>query len=319
MNCKSIIQYLFLLTLPLIIFGKKDDEMPEILVLTTESEGTTGDCASALKTFSKYEVPYHIISISQSGITDNDLEKNLFDVTSTGEKLPKYKVIVFPNGRISYDLADYSLTTQSDWQSALKNDQWEYFYQYSRNYGARLVFLNEYPSNYTGTVLYHEYVGDEAKIKYQLKQQIIAEKGIPEEQTINESILTTSGIYHFPAKIVDNHNGITAKPLLYFSPTNNFPEQTVAAVTVDNNGAQYVAFFMAFGEWSTTSTALNVIWLTWATQKDLKYTSNKQVTTKEAIEENSYNSDSAGSRKYGKFEVFLVTISTLIAIVFNLL
>jgi len=315
MFCKSIIQFLFLLSLPLFIFGKNDD-MPEILVLTTESEGS--DYASAMQTFKKYEVPYHVISISQNGISNQELEKNLFDISSTGEKVPKYKVIVFPNGRISYDHADYTITNVSDWQSALKNDQWEYFYDYSRQYSARLVFLNEYPSNYTGTTLYHEYVGDEAKIKYQLKQQIIAESGIPEEATINESILTTSGIYHFPAKIVDNGNGITAKPLLYFSPTNNFPEKTVAAVTVDNNGALYVAFFMAFGEWSSTSTALNVIWLTWATQKDLKYTSNKKVTTKEAIEENSYDSDGR-SRKYGNIGFIFVTISTLISIIFNLL
>jgi len=122
------------------------------------------------------------------------LENNLFNYDNTGGKIPKYKVLVFPNGRISFDHADYSLTSQSDWQSALQFDQWELFYDYSRTFGARLVFLNEYPSNYTSTALYHEYNGDEAITKYQLKQKIIAEKGVIEEATINESILTTSGL-----------------------------------------------------------------------------------------------------------------------------
>ncbi|OUM58693.1 hypothetical protein PIROE2DRAFT_15958 [Piromyces sp. E2] len=133
------------------------------------------------------------MSISENGISTEDLENKLFKFNYAGQKEPKYKVLVFPNGRISYDHADYSITTQSDWQSALVYDQWEFLYDYSRTYGARLVFLNEYPSNYTSTALYNEYSGDEAKIKYQLKQKIIAEKGITEEGTINKSEFTTSG------------------------------------------------------------------------------------------------------------------------------
>ncbi|ORX51382.1 hypothetical protein BCR36DRAFT_411849 [Piromyces finnis] len=318
MNLKSIFHFSILLTLPLIIYGKNDDPS-EILVLTTESNGNTGDYASAMQTFIKYEIPYNVISISQGGISNEELENNLFTISNTGSKIPKYKVLVFPNGRISYDHADYSQTSQSDWQSALRYDQWELFYDYSRSYGARLVFLNEYPSNYTSTSLYREFNEEEAKINYQLKQRIIAEKGITEEETINNSILTTSGIYHFPAKIVDYGNGVTAEPLLYFGETLNYPEKTVAAVTVNNNGALYVAFFMAFGEWSSTSTALNIVWLTWATQKDLKYTSNKKVTTKEAIEENSYDSESSGLRKYGKSECNFIIIFTILAIFINLL
>jgi len=37
-------------------------------------------------------------------------------------------------------------------------------------------------------------------------------------------------------------------PVMYFSPAEpDYPEQTVAAVTVNKNGAKLIAFYMAFG------------------------------------------------------------------------
>ncbi len=76
----------------------------------------------------------------------------------------------------------------------MKYDQWEILYDYSRNYDARLVFLNEYPSNYTSTELAHNNKDEEeAKKSYQLKQIIAAEKGVTEEKTINSSSFTTEG------------------------------------------------------------------------------------------------------------------------------
>jgi len=74
---------------------------------------------------------------------------------------------------------------------------------------------------------------------------------------------------------------------------------------------------MAFGEWSSTSNVLNIIWLTWATQKDLKYSSNKDVTTQQAINEirDSYN----GVGKATKAEFLLIILSTITAIIFNVL
>jgi len=71
------------------------------------------------------------------------------------------------------------------------------------------------------------------------------------------------------------------------------------------------------GEWSSTSTALNIIWLTWATQKDLQYTSNKKVTTKQAIEESS-KEENGSSRKYGNSGYIFVLCSTLLTIIFNI-
>ena len=62
MNCKIIFHLTLLLTLPFIIYGNQN-ETPEILVLTTESDGITGDYASAMKTFKKYEVIFKILNL----------------------------------------------------------------------------------------------------------------------------------------------------------------------------------------------------------------------------------------------------------------
>ena len=99
--------------------------------------------------------------------------------------------MVFPNGRVGYD---YSKTSDSDWKSAINYNQWEIIYDYSRNFDVRLVFLNEYPSNYTSTELAYNYDNEEkAKKAYQIKQAIIAEKGVTEENTINSSGFITEG------------------------------------------------------------------------------------------------------------------------------
>jgi len=133
-----------------------------------------------------------LVTVNKKGITNEELNKHLFKEVN-GNQMPQFKVLVFPNGRVSYNRADYSRSEDSDWQSAIKYDQWELFYDYSRNYDARLVFLNEYPSNYTSTELVQEYKGDQAKKMYQTKQVIIPEKNIDEEQTLIDAKLTTEG------------------------------------------------------------------------------------------------------------------------------
>jgi len=308
MNCKIIIQLALLLVFPLLAFCKEDAEA-DILVFVIDGS-QSNDYASAIQTFKKYDISHNVVSIQKTGISNEELENYLYKEVD-GQKLPKYKVLVFPNGRVSYDRADYSRTENSDWQSALKYEQWEMFYDYSRNFDTRLVFLNEYPSNYTSTELIHEYKGDEAKKMYQSNQVIIPEEGINEEETLKNAKLTTEGIYHFPARIVDLGNGVTADPILYFGENQEFPEKSVAAVSVNNNGAQYIAFFMAFGEWSKDSTALNIVWLTWATEKDLKHLSGKQISTEDALKESS-------AQGLNKFEIILAAVATAITLIITI-
>ncbi|ORX51381.1 hypothetical protein BCR36DRAFT_325511 [Piromyces finnis] len=303
MNCKSIVQLAILLMLPLVAFC--EDVTSDFLVITIEND-SSNDYASAIKTFKQYDIPYNVFKIPKSGVSNEELDKQIYCTLSNGEKAAKYKVIVFPNGRVSYNHAESQ--SGSNWQSALTYDQWEYFYDYSRNYSSRLVFLNEYPSNYTSTRVYKEYKDEEAERVYQQKQILIAQEDISEAETINNSNLSTEGIYHFPAVIVDENNGISVEPLLFFSENSDIPEKTVAAVLVDNNGAQYAAFFMAFGEWSKDSTALNIVWLTWSTNKDFKHISGTQKTSEDAIKEN-------GVKDYNKYEIIFVLITTVLTII----
>jgi len=106
---------------------------------------------------------------------------------------------------------------------------------------------------------------------------------------------------------------LKVESLLYFEANKDFPEETVAAVTVDNDGAQYAAFFMAFGDWSTTSSVLNVVWLTWAFEKDFRFLSGLHQNTEQVIKESS------GSGKSTKIEILVVTLSTIFTIIYNLL
>jgi len=287
----------------------EEESNGDILVFVIEG-AKSEDYASAIDTFKKYSINYKLVTVNKKGITNEELNKHLFKEVN-GNQMPQFKVLVFPNGRVSYNRADYSRSEDSDWQSAIKYDQWELFYDYSRNYDARLVFLNEYPSNYTSTELVQEYKGDQAKKMYQTKQVIIPEKNIDEEQTLIDAKLTTEGIYHFPAKIVNLGNGVKAEPLLYFGENEDFPEKSIAAVTVDNKDAQYVAFFMAFGEWSKDSTALNVVWLSWATGKDFRLLSGNQKSSEDAIKENS-------AFGFNKFEIFLAVVTAIVPLIITL-
>jgi len=65
---------------------------------------------------------------------------------------------------------------------------------------------------------------------------------------------------------------------------------------------------MGFGGWSRLSNALNVIWLSWATEKDFKLLSGKQLTSEDAINQIS------ASDKTTKLEVLFVTLTTLFTI-----
>jgi len=255
-----------------------------------------------------YNINYDRLLVKRSGILDEEIDKALF-FNINGTALPKYSVLVFPDGRVSYDAAN-PRTGNSNWQSAIKPNQWERFYNYSRNYDSRLVFLNEYPSNYTGTKLYKEFESSEAELKYQSIQNIKSELDISDAKAINESNLNTKEIYHYPA-VIDTHSSkkdFKVEKLLYFEPNDDFPEETLAAVTVDNKGAQYVAFFMAFGDWSKTSSVLNIVWLSWAVEKDFKFISGNHIDTAQGIKETS------GSGNSLTLEILLMILSTIFTI-----
>jgi len=317
MQLKSLLKFACLAVLPTVMASDcnkledldKDECNAEILIITTLSENkesNNGDegFKSVVNTIKRFSVPAMQLEIPITGVDTKVIEDYLWQ--DKENKMARFNAVVFPNGRVSYS------SSGNIWKSAIRGDQWNIFYDYAREGNARLVFLNEYPSNHTGTDLYAGQIDNpaEAEKKYKVKQLVTPESGIAEEEALAEAKVDTNGVWHFPAKIQNYNNGVTAEPLLYFEPDDeqNYPEKTIAAVTCENNGASYAGFFMGFGGWSKLSNALNVIWLSWATQKDFKLLSGEQLTSEDAI-----NTISA-SDKTTKLEVLFVTLTTLFTI-----
>jgi len=122
------------------------------------------------------KIEYDPITIPKDGYKDNI--ENLFYNNVDGKLQPKYTVLVFPNGRVSYK-------NGKTWKSAITDEQWLQIEGYARTNDARLVFLNEYPSTATGTKLYKECSG-ESDCKFDLTHKVIADKNIVLAETVNE-------------------------------------------------------------------------------------------------------------------------------------
>jgi len=296
----------------------KEECSADILIVTTMEKSDESPSYKALvKTLNDNIIKANNLKVPKEGITDDKIDLALYSNVN-GKKIGRYKVLVFPNGRVSYDQNDVQ-NSISTWQSAITFNQWEGFYDYSRENDARLVFLNEYPSNYTGTQLYYDINPQESQEEIDKKllgkQVIVPAPDIYEENAIKEAQINTEHIWHFPAK--ENQTpGITIEPLLYFDASPpEYPEKTLAAVLVKNekNGkeANYAAFFLPFGDWNEGSTALNVIWLSWALQKDFKYISGKQISAEEAIKQ-------SGASQTSKLELIFVALCTIFTITVTL-
>ena len=277
----------------------------DILIITTSDKETDPGYTSVVETLKKFSVPTNKYIVKESGANDAEIKKVIYKNEQQG--LGRYKAIVFPNGRVSYQ-------GNGQWASALDKSQWAIFEEYSAKTNYRIVYLNEYPSaENTGTKLATANPTNDNNFK--MEQSII----VPEDRgeiaaDLNSSNLNTSGTYHYPAIIDENevklNNFEEVVPILYFGPAApEYPEQTVAGVScTKSGGAKYAALFTSFGDWSRTSNALNVYWLTWALDTDISRISDSHLTTKEAIEKAN---DAPRSIKLG----MAVVLSSLSAIV----
>jgi len=295
----NFLKNLGLLLLPLATFAS-NAEVAMVIIEDADKD----NYSSAIKTCTDYKIEYDPITIPKDGYKDNI--ENLFYNNVDGKLQPKYTVLVFPNGRVSYK-------DGKTWTSAITDAQWDQIEGYARNNDVRLVFLNEYPSTATGTKLYKACDGSDCK--FDLTHKVIAdEQNLPLGDTVNSvNLVVNENIYHVPAAI-DPTQGMEVIPVMYFSPAEpDYPEQTVAAVTVNKNGAKLIAFYMAFGEWSKESSALNVVWLSWATGKDLKHLNGGSYDSNGALQDAA-----SGDVKSNSLEIVFVTLATLFTILATL-
>jgi hypothetical protein len=288
MQLKNILKLSLLAAVPAVIAkdcNKENIDSPDcqadVLIVTTKNKQEDEGFKSVIGTLEKFSVPTNQYTIDESGTTDEEIRQVIYK--DQAKKLGRYKAIVFPNGRISYNTAD------GTWASALSDDQWAIFEEYTASTNNRIVYLNEYPSNNTGTLLYNDQFRN-----FQVKQPIVVPEDSAIAEELNSNNLNTLDTWHFPAKIDPNYNLLafeSVEPLLYFQATQDvpeLPEDTVAAVSCKkNDGSQFAAFFLSFGQWSKTSASLNVYWLTWALNTDISKISDKHLSTKEAIEKAS--------------------------------
>jgi len=284
------------------------DCQADILIVTTSDKETDPGYTSVVQTLQKFGVPTNKYIIQKNGVKDDEIKKVLYKNEAQG--IGRYKAIVFPNGRVAYNGG-------GQWSSALEKNQWEIFDKYAATTTYRIVYLNEYPNDEnTGTALVTNDPTNEANFQFDQPIIVPEEAGSSVAADLNGSNLTTSGTYHYPAKIDENakklYNFEEVTPILYFGPAQQsaeYTDNTVAGVScVSSSGAKYAAFFTSFGEWSRTSNALNVYWLTWALDTDISKISDQKLTTKQAIEKAN---DAPKSLKLG----MAVVLSSLSAIV----
>lgn len=76
--------------------------------------------------------------------------------------------------------------------------------------------------------------------------------------------MSTSGLYHYPATIV---NPLIAKEFIGFDSTTGYDSPSTAGVITNIAGRQQMVFFISFAtDWSPTSNFLQHTWIHWATR-----------------------------------------------------
>jgi len=284
----------------------------DILIVTTQERNQRQNAGleSIVTTLERFSIPANQLSVPQMGIKDDEIYRILY--SDAARTSPRYKAIVFPNGRVSYaNGCDDNGNCSADamWKSALSWEQWNIITQYSANTNSRIVYLNEYPSNNTGTELAYENFNNYAENqKYSIDQEFDI---VPE---LSQVELNTFETWHYPAKISPEdknrleHGFEYVKPMLYFEPSANVPDITVAAVECSNQNALYAGFFTSFGQWSTTAAALNIYWLNWALDTDIEKISEQHISNIDAL-------NMSAAPKAVKLAFSSIAISTIIVII----
>jgi len=288
--------------LPFLTFAaaEEHDDPGSEFVLFVNKDADPSDIASTIRIFEDYQIPYTLKEFSKDGYNGN------FDFLMENGQ-PRFKALVFPNGRVAYKGAEA-------WKSSLTDEQWAYLEDYARKNDGRIVYLNEYPHELTCTEVYNHY-GETNPNAFDKEQKVSAPESTSLHQEINDLGFTTKYIHHYPA--VQNPktaNTCEVEPFLFFDKElPDFPEQTWAAVTAKRDGLNMIAFYLAFGEWSNASTALNIIWLEWALGKNFK-----QISTIEGADTLGAFKKTSDAKVSTAAGVVLVTLSTLFTLVVTL-
>ncbi|KAJ3047167.1 hypothetical protein HK097_000168 [Rhizophlyctis rosea] len=201
-----------------------------------------------------YGIPYTVLPIAKAGYTGT---LPLTDASGN----PLYSSIIVQPAQLQYDYGT------EGWKSALTQAQWDQINAYEVTHKVRRVLIDDSPRAEHNTAVANPAVwgccntGVTQNIALNLPSDL-AYLGLK-----NNGILTTSGLYHVPGSIT---NTTTTRSFLTLLPSSDggFTSNTTAGVIVKyDDGREHMAFYLAFGWWSPTSTFLAHIYVPWASRQ----------------------------------------------------
>lgn len=218
----------------------------KILILAPE-----GDVSySATSGFDAYGIPYQLVTVPQGGVT-------LPTLNSTA-KAGNYGGILI--------LSDVSYDYNGDYHSALTQDQYTALYGYQVAFGVRMVRLDTYPDDTSGTAAVKASDGSEGCCADDVEQlmSFTNTTGFATANLKSGATVSTKNLYHYPAKITDTK---TTWKIAQFATSGNFKSTSVAGVINNFSGREQMALFIGFAtEWSSTSNYLQHAYIHWITR-----------------------------------------------------
>ena len=159
------------------------------------------------------------------------------------------------------------LMDDNAYRSALTAAQWQQLYDYQTAFGVRMVRIDVFPTADFGSAAADAGGAGCCDNIEQLISYTNA-TGFPTANLKTGVTLSTIGLYHYPAKIVD---ATTTWQIAKFGPASTFTSDTVAAVINRfPNGAghrEQMVFFISWGSnWSPTSNYLQHGYIQWMTR-----------------------------------------------------
>ncbi|KNC96447.1 uncharacterized protein SPPG_08039 [Spizellomyces punctatus DAOM BR117] len=220
-----------------------------VLILTT----TTADVEAPKTTLNSYGIPYTILPIPQAGYPGllplEDAQGNAL-----------FSLLIIQPGQVQYDYSGV-------WRSALTDAQWTQIKSFEIKHRVRRITLDDSPVPEHGVVIANPTVfgccnaGVTQNLKIKLNPELV-KSGV-----VDGASVATTGLFHYPVTVT-NTATTTAFALLDPSSDQSFPTQTAVGVIINYpDGRQQMAFYMAFGWWSTTSMWLGHIYVSWGSRQ----------------------------------------------------
>lgn len=217
-----------------------------VLILSPQA-----NVAAAVAVMDGLGTQYTVVPIPSTGVALPTMESS--DGT-TGS----YSAIVIV-AAVSYYYSGYG------YASALSTSQQNMLFNYQTKYNVRLVQLGVYPTDDLGVEAI-AWNGGCCNTGIFQNVTITSTAGFPTAGLVLGSQLDTTGLWHYPAKIVDT---TSTSAFLQFGASSDgtWATGTVAGVISNfTSGRQQMSIFLDTASWSLASNVLSHAWFNWATR-----------------------------------------------------